>query len=312
MINVSNATKNAYKVSSEKTLKVYFPSIDETIPSSKIVEESFSLKELLESSSYLTFTGCICSQMELAFVGVRDNFKGLKIEVSIQAGETDEIPLFNGIVDSQKITDYDEGKCKITAYDELYTKGQTDIASWYKNIEFPITLKQYRESLFTFLDLDYVSTNLANDSIEIEKQYSPAAMKALDSIRAICQINGVFGIINRDGFFEFRSIEPIDVLESYDEVAFYKNIDYERYTVKPIGKVTVRQNTNDDGATYGSGGNTYIVQANMFTLNLEPEVIETIAHNLYDVVNGITYIPYTAESYAMPWVEVGDIIKYQI
>lgn len=312
MINVSNATKEIYKISSNKNLKVYFPELEMTIGMNHIDEESFKLDEKTEKDSYLMFTGCNSSFMSIVFVGITENFKGRKVEVSITAGNTDEIPVFKGIVDSQKITDYDEGRSEIKAYDVLYSKGQTDIANWYKAIEFPITLKQYRESLFTYLDLDYVDADLVNDDIEIAKQYSPSSMKALDSIRAICQINGAFGIINREGLFEFRTLTPIDVNEDYDVIPFYKKINYQRYSVQSIGKVTVRQNTSDEGASYGEGGNIYVVQGNIFTLNLEPEVIALIAENLYGVVSGISYVPYTAESYATPWIECGDVIKYQV
>ena len=312
MINVSSATKSAYQVASVRTLKVSFPDLNLVIDPRRIVEESFSLKEKLETSKYLTFTGCICSQMSLVFMNMTTSLKGQKVEVSIKAGNTDEIPLFVGVVDSQKVIDYDEGRCEIKAYDELYTKGQTDIANWYKSLTYPITLKEYRESLFAYLGLDYVDTELMNDDVAIEKQYSPATMKALDSIRALCQLNGVFGIMNRYGEFEFRTISPIDTGETYDEVAFCKNIDYQRYVVKAITKVIVRQNSNDDGAFFGAGNSVYVVQGNIFTLNLEEEVLSQIAENLYGMVAGMEYIPYTGESYAMPWVECGDIVKYHV
>lgn len=312
MVNVNTATKNAYRDSLIKELVITFPDINLTLQNDDIIFESLSLNEAIEEKEYLTFQGCISSQLSFKCMGISFSVRGQYIEVDIKAGNTETIRLFSGIVESQKITDYTEGQCEITAYDVLYTKGQTDIAFWYKSLEFPVTLKEYRDSLFTYLDLDVEETDLVNDSVQIYKQYSPAQMKALDSIKALCQINGVFGIINRVGRFEFRSIEPINQTGTYDEVEFYKELDYQRYTVQSIGNVIVRQNTSDEGASYGSGGNTYIVQGNIFTFNLEPEALADIAENIYGKVHGISYTPYVGESYSMPWVEPGDIVQYNI
>ena len=137
-----------------------------------------------------------------------------------------------------------------------------------------------------------METELPNDGITIQKQYEPNTLQALSVIKAVCQINGAFGIINRNGQFEYRILGAIeepgaypsetlfpgpDVFPGlaqssggYNEVAatdfaFYRKVDYEEYSVKPVDKLTIRQTENDAGVTYGTGTNNYIIQGNMFT-----------------------------------------------
>lgn len=312
MLTVSQETKSRFWNSGKKKLTVSFPELGRTLTDAEIIDESFSLLEVIESGSYLTFTGCYSSQMGITLTGISDSFKGEQISVSIRTDDLEPIPLFKGVVDQQNIKDYDRGRCELVAFDDLYTKGQIDIADWYNSLDFPVTLYEYRTSLFEYLDIQSVNTSLVNDTFEIFKQYAPVTMKALDSIKSICQINGVFGIINRNGIFEYRSLEPQIAGREYEPVRFYRNIDYKRYSVKPITKVIVRQSDSESGGQYGTEGNTYIVQGNMFTLNVEEEDLGLLAQKIYGKVSGLSYIPAEADHYGMPWVEVGDSVTYRI
>lgn len=309
MINVTTQTKNSYKSSSHKVLTITIGS--NTYTDTNISQEGFSLVENLETNEYLQFTGCNCSMASFSLIGINENLKGQSVTISIKANNTESIPLFHGYVDEQKTKNYVTGLCEFTCYDILYTIGQTDVATWYKNLSFPLTLGSFRASLFTYLGLTAVATTLVNDSIQIDRQYIPVNLAAIDVIKAICQINAVYGIINRNGQFEFRSL-PTITSTTYEAVDYYKGIDYQRFSVKSIEKVIVRQNENEVGAAYGSDGNTYVVQGNMFTYNLDDVVLLAIAQNIYPNVHGKVYVPYSATTYGMPWVEVGDIITYPV
>ena len=153
MVEVSEQTKLAFRNNTgKKTLKVNFPDLDLTIADENIIRDSLSLHESILESDSIEFVGCISSVLELQFHGVQQRIKGERIEVSIQCGDTDVIPLFNGVVDSAKLEGYKKYK-KITAYDELYKKGAIDVAAWYNSLEFPITLKNLRDSLFNYIGL---------------------------------------------------------------------------------------------------------------------------------------------------------------
>lgn len=334
-MNVSESTKNAYSSSSMKKLNIYFPELPLNIPMSNIYSQSMNLNEMLIDGENVEFVGCIASKFEILVSGIYQSIKGKKIQVSIQADDTEEIPLFNGIVDSAERQTNKNYK-KITAYDELYTKGNIDVAEWYKGLSFPRTIKDTRDSLFAYIGLEQLEASLPNDNVTINKEYAPTTLKALSVIKAICQINGAFGIINRYGKFEYRILkEPQSKQGAFPgltlfppfypgviyeddgskievkDVSFYKKVDYEEYSVKPVEKVTIRQTDSDVGVTYGDGTNNYIIQGNMFTLNLPENTLKTIAQNVYNNISNIEFVPFTSDNNGYPFVEVGlDAVSY--
>ena len=316
-MNVSNNVKKQYHSTSiHKNLLLYFPELDLEIKNSQIYEESMYLRESIFDKKSIEFVGCISSVFMIDVNGLQDDIKGKKIIVSVTTDETMDEPirLFSGIVDSAVRQDNKRIK-KITAYDCLYTKGNIDVAAWYKSLTFPITLKNLRNSLFNYIGLEQVETNLPNDGVTIKKWYDPNTLQALAVIKAICQINGAFGIINREGKFEYRILGDIkqtaypsvtlfpsknlfpanpniaiaaasrlasDIGAEY--FSFYRRVDYEEFEVKVIDKVTVRQSDDDPGVTYGSGTNNYIVQGNIFAYGLSKQDLTAIAKNIYNSI----------------------------
>lgn len=335
-MKVLEETKIAYQnTSSKKNLIIYFPEIDYTVYKEQIYEESMNLEESLIEGSNIEFVGCISSKFYIQVSGVSHNVKNKKIQVFIKADNTEEIPLFSGIVDATERQTNKNYK-KIVAYDELYTKGNIDVAGWYNGLSFPRSLKDTRDSLFSHIGLEQVDIALPNDNIMINKEYAPTTLKALSVIKALCQINGAFGIINRYGKFEYRILKEQQtkqgafpgitlfppfypgVLQDDDgnkiavnDVAFYKKVDYEDYSVKPVEKVTIRQTDSDFGVTYGDGTNNYIIQGNMFTLNLPEDTLRTIAQNIHTNIANIEFVPFSSDNSGYPFVEVGlDAVSY--
>ena len=345
-MDVSNNVKKQYHSTSiHKNLLLYFPELDLEIRNSQIYEESMYLRESILEKKSIEFVGCISSVLMIDVNGLQDDIKGKEIVVSVTTDETLDEPvrLFNGIVDSAVRQDNKRIK-KITAYDCLYTKGNTEVAAWYKSLTFPITLKSLRDSLFTYIGLEQVETSLPNDSVTIKKQYDPNTLQALAVIKAICQINGAFGIVNREGKFEYRILGDIkqtaypsltlfpsaNLFPSDPDVAvaaaarlasdinaeyfsFYRRVEYEEFEVKVIDKVTVRQSEDDPGITYGSGINNYIVQGNIFTYGLTKQELTAIAGNIYKSIGGFSYYPFQSENNGLPFIECGlDAVSYYV
>lgn len=339
-MNVSNNVKKQYHSTSiHKNLLLYFPELDLEIRNSQIYEESMYLRESIFEKKSLEFVGCISSVFMIDVNGLQDDIKGKEIIVSITTDETLDEPiwLFNGIVDSAVRQDNKRIK-KITAYDCLYKKGNTEVAAWYKSLIFPITLKNLRDSLFNYIGLEQVETSLPNDGVTIRKQYDPNTLQALAVIKAICQINGAFGIVNREGKFEYRILGKIrgkgaypgplfipgpDMLPGVPSIitndikpeffSYYRRVDYEEYEVKVIDKVTIRQSEDDSGVTYGSGTNNYIVQGNIFTYGLAAKELTAIAKNIYTSIGGFSYYPFQSENNGLPFLECGlDAVSYYV
>ncbi len=341
-MNVADNVKTAYRGNSvTKHLTLHFPQIKLTIETKDLYSETMRLSESLMQSKSIEFVGCIASKFKISVHGLKTDIKGLKMTASICTDGTEDAPilLFQGIVDSAMKQSNKQIK-EIVAYDELYTKGNIDVAGWYKSLTFPVTLRQIRDSLFTYVGITQVEIELPNDSITIQKQYDPNTLQALSVIKAICQINGAFGIINRDGNFEYRILGAIkdsgaypsetlfpgpDVFPGlaqssggYNEVAatdfaFYRKVDYEEYSVKPVDKLTIRQTENDAGVTYGTGTNNYIIQGNMFTYGLSADVLSDVAGNIYPNVQGFSYFPFASQNNGLPFLECGlDAVTYMM
>lgn len=331
-MNVTDATKEAYLDSSvKKELIITFPDLSLTVDMEHIIYESMTLKESIFESDSIEFVGCIASEFTVSLYGVTQDLKGQKIQVNIQAGDTEIIPLFYGIVDSVEL-EANHDKRKITCYDLLYKAGNVEVASWYNSLTFPITLGNLRNSLFAYIGLTQETITLPNDSISITKQYNPTTLQSISVIKAICQINGAFGIMNRQGKFEYRILAVIDDSSvpgstlfppfvpgstgssgerPSEYVPYYRKIDYQEYSVKPVDKLTIRQSDKEVGVSYGSGTNNYIIQGNMFAYNLDDTVRQQIAQNIYPNIQGIVYTPFESENDGLPWMECGiDNVSY--
>lgn len=339
MLNVSRETIEAYlKDGVHKTLRVVFPELNMEFTNDSIVKDSLSLSEGINSGSSIEFVGCLSSSLKIKIYNVNTKLKGKKIELYIKAGDTEEIPLFKGIVDSATIQAERAFK-EIIAYDYLYTAGQKDIATWYNNLSYPASLGSIRRSLMSYIGLNYADRNLANDGIVIpEKKYSNvSSLKALTVLKSICQINGCFGIQNRSGLFEFKylkgaydrlfpSLETFPGLNVYtavgsdsdlDRIGYfdfesYKSMEYEEFEVKPVEKVQIRDTEEDPGYTYGTGTNKYIIQSNIFAFDLPDSDLQTIATNIYNNIKTIIYHPCNIENIGLPFIECGDIVTYDI
>lgn len=312
-MEVSDAVKTAYKSNSvTKYITLNFPDLNKTIPMSQIYYESMSLQEAVIDGADIEFVGCISSCFKIKVNNVSDELKNQKIIATIYTTGTEDEPinLFTGYVDSA-VKQSDKRIKEITAYDALYTKGNTDVAYWYNTQSFPMTVKDFRDSLFERIGITQVETDLANDEIIVTKDYAPSSLNAISLIKAVCQLNGVCGIINRDGNFEYRKLTTGET--STETLGFYKSVEYEDYTIKPVDKIMVRDTEDDEGVTYGDGENTYIVQGNIFITGKTDEQKLSIAENIYNNVSGISFCPFSTNNNGLPYIECGvDTLTYSV
>lgn len=321
-----------------KILRVSFPGLGLELNNGNITEESFYLRESILENDSIEFVGCVSSRMELELIGINEELKGQWMEASIHTEDTVEEPiaLFHGIVDTCE-RKANSNKKSLTAYDQLYEKGKRDISAWYNGLTFPISLAALRNSLFSYLEIEQQEINLPNDDVLIVKRYAPTSLKAINMIKAVCQINGVFGIVNRENVFEYRILQ--DIFQGEDaypplyppyypgnmgggsgqgedtrvDLDYYRDVQYEEYTVKPVDRLTIRQSDTEEGVSYGSGQNNYIIQGNIFTLGLEENVLRQIAANIYDNVKGVEYRPFRADNNGLPYLEVGkNTARYMV
>lgn len=325
MIDVNNKEKYLSD-SASFTWTVSFPSLNLTYGNSGILKESFRLTESLCDNDSLEFVGCIASCCQISLYDVEYDVKGQRMTVVV-----DDIPLFDGIVDSVEIQTPSLVK-KITAYDKLYSISDVDVATWYQGLTFPKTLKQIRDSLLTYLGLTWESADLPADDISVAKEYEPRTLNGLACLKAICQINGCCGIINRYGKFEFRYVTSAcaglypsiwtfpsattypsgQTVENKYLLGYYENMKYQEYYVNPVTKVQIRPSEDEIGVTEGSGDNKYIIQANMWARNLANASLYSIAEGILDKLKDVTFHPCNIKGDGLPFLEVGDVIEYPV
>lgn len=111
-------------------MSLSFPEIGKEVSGEDIYNESLRLSEKLIDKQSMEFVGCIASMFKISVHGLNYDIKGKKITVRIWTDGTEEEPvtLFNGIVDSA-VSQSNRWNKEITAYDELYTLGNTEVAA---------------------------------------------------------------------------------------------------------------------------------------------------------------------------------------
>lgn len=317
MLKLSDDTKLIYeKDGIHKEMRIYFPDLNLTYTNERIVDGTFKMTESIQSGDNLDFVGCIATSFSVELAEVTQNIVGQKIEVYIKAENTEEIPLFKGVVDSAQKQTYKNHKL-ITAYDLLYSLSLVDISTWYNNHP-KTTIASLFDDLVLYLDLDVGEVSWVNGKFPVYCSDSQVAesLSALDLIKSICQINGVFGRINRQGLFEtftFNATNP----DSFN-VQHHEEVWHEDYETHLIESVMIRESGNDGGVEYTKlpydesyEPNRYIIQGNMFATDWNSGETMSAAENIFNLVSNVSFIPFEGDTYGLPFLECGDQVIFE-
>lgn len=311
-----------------------------TITNTELHQEKFELTESLCSESELAFGSCEASSIKFTMSNVFTSLKGKWITVKMSLhGNTDKPFQFGRYkVYSDKPT-ADRTQRDVVAYDALYDIINANVMGWYDsvlpNLDSTITLKNFRDSFFEHFGVIQKDITLPNDSMVIKRSLDKETgnvqtnvLSGSTVIKAICEINGCFGHINRQGQFEYiflkqdiQGLYPANDLYPADNLypkspdsyrinkSDYITADYEDYIVEPITKLQIRSSNSDVGTIIGNGSNAYIIENNMLTYQKTADEMQTIAQNIYNKISKIRYRPFTADLRGNPCLEVGDAIR---
>lgn len=318
----------------DKQLKITFDS--GTITNTEIPSEQFELTESLTSESQLVFGSCEASEIKFRIYNVFLPLKDKWLTVTQTLNGDTENPLQIGKykVYSDKPT-ADRGYRDIVAYDSMYDIINTDVASWYNGLTFPMSLKAFRDSFFAFFGIGQENVSLVNDLMIIERTIEPSVLSGKDVIQSICEINGCFGHIGRDGKFQYIHLEnsaqglypsndlypaedlfPIQSASTTVEKSLYISCEYEDFISQSITKLQIREKEGDVGGIAGEGDNSYIIEDNFLLYGKSTDELNSIAAKTLEVIGKASYRPFKAEIVGNPCFEVGDAIrlftKYEI
>ncbi|BCK01594.1 tail fiber domain-containing protein [Anaerocolumna chitinilytica] len=310
-----------------KYLLLYFPDISLTIDtrdSGRVDIDSFSLDESLCSASDLTLGSCEASMLKIKINGIVQDLTGKKVIVTqyVQDGDISyEMPFGTFWVNSAG-KQSDLGFKEITAFDGMKNT-DVDVSAWYNGLTWPQTVKSMRESLLTYLGLEYEVQTLTNDTVQLSKTVNTSSLIGRDILRRITEINAGFGHFTRDGKFkviqlsglglypseELYPAEDLFPSESGEYItAGYESADYEEYIVEPITSVTAREDDEDTGATAGTPGNNYIITGNFLLYGKSGSELQTIVDNIFLQVKNKYYRPHNTTMIGLPYMEVGDSV----
>ena len=293
----------------------------------------FELQESLCSGRSLSFGAAEAATVSFTVSNALLPMKGQWINISMVVDGHTESPLSIGryLVDSDKPT-ADRKKRNVVAYDALCQVLQADVAGWYNtllpNKDSTTTLKAFRDSFFEYFGIAQESVSLVNDHMTVEKTIEPEELSGKTVLNCICEINGCFGHIGRDGIFKYVCLTPIQDGLYPDEVLYpsetlypkdqnryflqtgqYISATYEDYLVEPITKLQIRQEEDDIGCIVGNGDNAYVIQDNFLVYGKSAEELEEIATLVFGKICGIYYRPFSAKARGNPCLEVGDGIS---
>ena len=325
MIKITDATKEAFENGAvQKTLVITFPNVNIVMTNDDLVKDSLELKEAIENGKNLSFKGCIASQLKFKVADIVRDLRDEYVEVTIQAGNTEVLPLFNGYIFEQSNQNHEDVITEFTAYDVLYSANQKDVTSWYNGLTFPITVKAFRDSLFSYLGIVQEDISLINDGLSISKTIIDKTISAGDVLKNICQLNARFGQIGRDGKFYYRrlventeALYPSDhtypseetfpsaenAVYRFDEPT-YKKVTYEPFTTELISRVTIYDETGAIGGSYGDGTNEFAISDNPIAYGLSNMALAS--ERIYTEIARIKYTPAKLDAQGIPWLECGD------
>lgn len=342
----------------DKQLKIAADDGSFTATNSDIHFEDFELTESLCSDSELRFGSCEASMVKFQIRNAFIPLAGKWLTVTETLDGNTDVPFQYGRYKVfSDVPTADKEYRDITAYDAMYDILNADMAAWYKEVlpkkDSTMTLRKFRKSFMQNFGLEEVlpEGGLVNDTMTVERTIEPEQISGKDVITAICEINGCFGHIGRDGKFHCiylpQAIEGLyPANDLYPDHApewmaqtktghlypqnpnstglgtgRYIKCQYEDYRTKRITKLQIREKENDIGKTWPEGDvrendNCYIIQDNFMVYGKSADELAVIAQNILEKITDIIYRPFNCTAVGNPCLEVGDPVrlptKYEI
>lgn len=341
MIN-SSLKEKYWDSATDKQMVISVVGTNQKIDNSMLEIGTFALEESLCSESELKFGACEANCVKFTARNTAGNIIGKTISIEETLDGDGENPMPYGVFKvASDVPTADRTKRQITAYDAMYDIINTDVKSWYAGLSFPMTLKQFRDSFFAHLGIAQVETSLVNDSMTVNKTIvatqtddssavtEESAISGKTVVTAICEINGCFGNINRDGKFEYvflkaiasalypaEDLFPADNLFPSDAntesmTGHYITFDYEDFQSKAITQLEIKTSNDNAGAIVGTAGNNYSITGNFLVSDKTGAELEQIANNLLPIMAQAAYTPIkSCTCVGNPCLTLGEPIRF--
>lgn len=341
MIN-SSLKEKYWDSSTDKQMVISVVGTNQKIDNSMLEIGTFSLEESLCSESELKFGACEANCVKFTARNTAGNIIGKTISIEETIDGDSQNPMPYGVFKvASDVPTADRTKRQITAYDAMYDIINTDVKAWYAGLSFPMTLRQFRDSFFAHLGIAQVETSLVNDSMTVNKTIvatqtddssavtEESAISGKTVVTAICEINGCFGNINREGKFEYiflkaitSALYPAEDLFPSDNLfpsdantesmtGHYITFDYEDFQSKAITQLEIKTSEDNAGAIVGTSGNNYSITGNFLVSDKTGAELEQIANNLLPIMKQAAYTPIkSCTCVGNPCLTLGEPIRF--
>lgn len=341
MIN-SNLKEKYWDSGTDKQMVISVVGTNQKIDNSMLEVGTFSLEESLCSESELKFGACEANCVKFTARNTAGSINGRTISISETVDGDSENPMLYGVFKvASDVPTADRTKRQITAYDAMYDIINSDVKAWYAGLSFPMTLKQFRDSFFAYLGIEQAVATLPNDSMTVNKTIvatqtddssavtEESAISGKTVVTAICEINGCFGNMNRDGKFEYvflkaitSALYPAEDLFPSDNLfpsdantesmtGHYITFDYEDFQSKAITQLEIKTSEDNAGAIVGTAGNNYSITGNFLVSDKTGAELEQIANNLLPIMAKAAYTPIkSCTCVGNPCLTLGEPIRF--
>lgn len=341
MIN-SSLKEKYWDSATDKQMVISVVGTNQKIDNSMLEIGTFSLEESLCSESELKFGACEANCVKFTARNTAGNIIGKTISIEETIDGDSQNPMPYGVFKATSdVPTADRTKRQITAYDAMYDIINTDVKAWYAGLSFPMTLKEFRDSFFAHLGIAQVETSLVNDSMTVNKTLvatqtddssavtEESSISGKTVVTAICEINGCFGNINRNGKFEYvflkaitSALYPAEDLFPSDNLfpsdantesmtGHYITFDYEDFQSKAITQLEIKTSEDNVGAIVGTAGNNYSITGNFLVSDKTGAELEQIANNLLPIMKQAAYTPIkSCTCVGNPCLTLGEPIRF--
>jgi hypothetical protein len=309
---------------------------------SMIESEAFEMDESLCSESELKFGSCEANSVKFTVHNTPGSIVGKNITITETVdGDTEHPFQYGKYKVYSDVPSSDRTKREITAYDAMYDIINADVKSWYAGLSFPMSLKQFRDSFFKYLGIEQAAATLPNDFMTVNKTLvatqtddssavtEESAISGKTVVTAICEINGCFGNMNRDGKFDYvflkaitSALYPAEDLFPSDNLfpsdantesmtGHYITFDYEDFQSKAITQLEIRTSDSNAGMMVGTAGNNYVISGNFLVSDKTGTELEQVANNILPVMKQAEYIPIkSCTCVGNPCLMLGEPIRF--
>lgn len=309
---------------------------------SMIESEAFEMDESLCSESELKFGSCEANSVKFTAHNTPGSIVGKNITITETVdGDTENPFQYGKYKVYSDVPSSDRTKREITAYDAMYDIINADVKSWYAGLSFPMSLKQFRDSFFKYLGIEQAAATLPNDSMTVNKTLvatqtddssavtEESAISGKTVVTAICEINGCFGNMNRDGKFEYvflkaitSALYPAEDLFPADDLfpsdantesmtGHYISFDYEDFQSQAITQLEIKTSDDNAGAIVGTAGNNYSITGNFLVSDKTGAELKQIANNLLPIMAQAAYTPIkSCTCVGNPCLMLGEPIRF--